>query len=105
MAVIQPGTGFGLNWTDFTNPEAPLAKTVMLGDAMPEYFFYGGHGDFDYDDFAWPRYSLIDRITNYYPKAEGSVTIWRHDILWARRCFRKAREMVTTPKIRRGIRR
>ncbi len=81
MAVIQPGTGFGLNWTDFTNPEAPLAKTVMMSDVMPEYFFYGGHGDFDYDDFAWPRYSLIDRITNYYPKAEGSVTIWRHDIL------------------------
>ena len=25
------------------------------------------------------------------------------DILWARRCFRKAREMVTTPKIRRVI--
>ena len=27
------------------------------------------------------------------------------DILWARRCFRKAREMVTTPVVRRGIRR
>ena len=27
------------------------------------------------------------------------------DILWARRCFLKAREMVTTPVIRRGMRR
>ncbi|MBR6466510.1 MAG: hypothetical protein IKS82_08755, partial [Bacteroidales bacterium] len=27
------------------------------------------------------------------------------DILWTRRCFRKAREMVTTPVIRRGRRR
>ena len=27
------------------------------------------------------------------------------DILWARRCFRKAREMVTTPVVRRGINR
>jgi hypothetical protein len=27
------------------------------------------------------------------------------DILWARRCFRKAREMVTTPVIRWGRRR
>jgi len=27
------------------------------------------------------------------------------DILWARRCFRKAREMVTTPVIGRGMRR
>ena len=27
------------------------------------------------------------------------------DILWARRCFRKAREMVTTLVIRRGMRR
>ena len=25
------------------------------------------------------------------------------DVLWARRCFRKAREMVTTPVIRRGM--
>jgi len=81
MAVIQPGTGFGLNWTDFTNPEAPLAKTVMMSDVMPEYFFYGGHGDSSYKDFAWPGYNMIGMITNYYPKAEGSVTIWRHDIL------------------------
>ena len=28
-----------------------------------------------------------------------------NDILWAHRCFRKAREMVTTPMIRRGMRR
>ena len=28
-----------------------------------------------------------------------------YDILWARRCFRKAREMVTTPVVRRGMRR
>ena len=27
------------------------------------------------------------------------------DILWTRRCFRKAREMITTPVIRRGMRR
>ena len=72
----------------------------MMGGTMPEYFFYGGHGNAVYNDFAWPGYSMIGMITNYYPKAEGSVTIWRHDILWARRCFRKAREMVTTPVVR-----
>ncbi len=77
MAVIQPGTGFGLNWTDFTNPEAPLAKTVMMGDVMPEYFFYGGHGDSDYNDFAWHGYVLLGRIIDYYLAEGGCVTIWR----------------------------
>ena len=78
MAIIQPGTGFGLNWTDFTDFDAPLAKTVRMGNAMPEYFFYGGIGDFSYDNFAWPGYKMITRITNYYPRSEGSVTVWQY---------------------------
>ena len=78
MAIIQPGTGFGFNWTDFREPEAPLAKTVRMGATMPEYFFYGGYGDFPYDDFKWPGYEMIDRITPYYPTIKGSVTVWHH---------------------------
>ena len=78
MAIIQPGHGFGLNWTDFTDPEGVLARIVRVGSSMPEYFFYGGYGDFEYDDFAWPGYEQIDRIPCYYPHDGGRVTVWQY---------------------------
>ena len=78
MAVIQPGTAFGGNWTDYNDPYAPLATTVMRGKTMPGLFFYGGYGDFSYNDFMWPGYRQIDTIENYYRNLEGRVTVWQH---------------------------
>ena len=77
MAIIQPGTAFGLNWTDFTDWNAALARTVRMGKSMPEYFFFGGHGSFAYLDFNWPGYYNIDSISPYYRDNDGSVTIWK----------------------------
>lgn len=77
MAIIQPGTGFGGNWTDFRNPDAPLTTSVMKGKTMPNYFFYGGHGYFSYEDFMWPGYGQIDAIDNYYRDNDGRVTVWQ----------------------------
>lgn len=79
MAIIQSGTAFGGNWTEFRDPDAPLAKTVMKGKTMPNYFFYGGYGYFSYDDFMWPGYRQIDAIDNYYQNGDGRVTVWRRD--------------------------
>ena len=78
MAIIQPGTGFGLNWTDFRDWHCALARTVRMGKAMPEFFFYGGHGYFDYLDFTWPDYQHIDTIDHYYHREDGRVTVWKH---------------------------
>ena len=78
MAVIQPGTAFGGNWTDYSDPDAPLAITVMKGKTMPNYFFYGGYGYFSYEDFMWPGYRQIDAIDNYYRNSVGRVTVWKH---------------------------
>ena len=78
MAVIQPGTAFGGNWTNYRDPNAPLAMTVMKGKNMPNYFFYGGYGNFSYDDFMWPGYMQIDAIDNYYRNSDGRVTVWQH---------------------------
>ena len=56
----------------------------------------------------------VDAATNFAQNCGGGGSApdqdWgrdknEDDILWARRCFRKAREMVTTPVVRRGIRR
>ena len=78
MAIIQPGTGFGFNWTDFRDFDAPLGRTVMMG-SMPEYFFYGGNGDSDYEDLDWPDYHMVDAIERYSHVKEGRVTVWRID--------------------------
>ena len=77
MAIIQPGTAFGGNWTDYRDPDAPLAVSVMKGKTMPNYFFYGGYGYFSYDDFMWPEYRQIDAIDNYYRGSDGRVTVWQ----------------------------
>ena len=56
----------------------------------------------------------VDAATNFAQNCGGGGSApdpnWgrdqnEDDILWARRCFRKAREMVTTPVIKRGMRR
>ena len=78
MCIIQPGTGFGLNWTDFRSPEAPLYWVVHHHpDGKPPLVYYGGycHG---YDDFSWPGYEPTGRrIRPYYSEFRGEVTIWR----------------------------
>jgi len=43
IAIIQPGTGFGGNYTDFCDPEALFARSVRAtGSAMPEIMLNGG---------------------------------------------------------------
>ena len=79
MAIIQPGTGFGLNWTDFCDWGGPLARTVQMGHSMPELFFYGGWGRFDYLDFNWPGYRPFDGIDDYFFRQEGRVTVWKYN--------------------------
>lgn len=59
IAIIQPGTGFGGNWTDFTDPNKILARTVMENPAgRPAYLLYGGSGGLHfYQEPCWPAYS------------------------------------------------
>lgn len=79
LAIIQPGTAFGGNWTDYRDPHAPFARTVYKGERMPDYLFYGGYGLFSYEDLMWPGYRQIDAINRYYTDKDGRVTIWRRD--------------------------
>lgn len=68
VALIQPGTGFGGNWTDFENPNQILARLVRENPAgMPGHLLYGGWGDGDfYRDAPWPEY-----------RAAGLILRWR----------------------------
>lgn len=44
LAIIQPGAGFGGNWTHFDDPNADLARVVEANPAgSPEYLLAGGN--------------------------------------------------------------
>lgn len=84
IAIIQPGTGFGFNWTDFYKRSDPFYWTVSHNPAgMPEYV-YCGHwsehatakaANLEYMDFDWPEYKFIEPAVGY-PQHE--VIILRH---------------------------
>jgi hypothetical protein len=55
LAIIQPGTGFGGNYTDFSDPNGFLAWTVLRGNgsSIPEYLVCGGLS-LGYTQAFWP---------------------------------------------------
>ena len=69
IAIIQPGTAFGLNWTNFTKKDGHLAWAVNNNPAgLPNYIYYGGYtwiGNFN-SDFDWENYNQIRKIEYYY---------------------------------------
>lgn len=76
VAVIQPGHGFGGNWTDFENPERIFARSVLGNPhGRPQLLLYGGIGPRDfYRQPCWPGYS---QLVGMLPKAgRGSIGIW-----------------------------
>ena len=76
LGIIQPGTGFGLNWTDFRDTNGSLAWVVNNNPAgQPDLIYYGGIGQSDYSDFDREGYTQSETMAPY--RAEGNyVTIW-----------------------------
>lgn len=58
IAIIQPGTGFGGNWTDFGDRNGPLATKVMDNPVgSPSALLYGGNGVREgYKRACWPEF-------------------------------------------------
>lgn len=78
LAIIQPGTGFGLNWTNFKSKDGSLAWVVNNNPyGIPGTVLYGGYGQ-RYDDFDWHGFHYTNTIIPYY-LMEGLVTVWRRD--------------------------
>jgi hypothetical protein len=75
LAIIQPGYGFGGNYTDFTNPEGLLAEAVLRtnGRVIPEYLVCGGMGK-DYNRAFWP--SDYPTLVEYFQHENGNG-IWQ----------------------------
>lgn len=77
FAIIQPGYGFGRNWTDFDDPEDMLARVVLSNPAgQPGLLLCGG--DYVAPDevvASWPGY---EEILGAYPKTGGgNVGVWK----------------------------
>jgi len=74
VAIIQPGTGFGGNWTDFADPEAPLAAAVLGNPTgRPDFLLHGGAGGRHwYTRPCWPQYAERLGILG-----NTSIGVWR----------------------------
>ena len=78
LAIIQPGHGFGFNWTDFGDPEGPMAEVVRHGRSMPEYIFSGGMDGGGIQYLRWPGYRQIGTIHPYRTDDyTGTVLIYK----------------------------
>ena len=77
IAIIQPGHGFGGNWTDFSDPRAILARCVLDNPAgQPEYLLYGGYGRRDmYRSPCWSDYS--EQICFLDKAGGGNIGVWK----------------------------
>ncbi len=59
IAIIQPGRGFGGNWTDFEDPTQILGRSVLQHNpaGIPKILLYGGIGQRRfYEEPCWPQY-------------------------------------------------
>lgn len=79
LAIIQPGTGFGGNWTDFRDYDAPLSFVLRHMPYMPRYIFNGGMGNFedDYTQLPWDEYAIEDKTANYYGPGDGRMVVFK----------------------------
>lgn len=62
LAIIQPGTGFGLNYTDFTDPEALLHRVVFDATGIAPELLVTGHYNREAapdTEACWPEYAEL----------------------------------------------
>jgi hypothetical protein len=77
VAVIQPGTAFGFNWTDFEDPTKIFARTILNNrSGQPQFLLFGGIGIRDfYRESCWPEYQ--DFVVFVHKSGGGSIGVWK----------------------------
>ncbi len=73
VAIIQPGHGFGCNWTDYTNPDLIFARSVLKHPfGIPKFLLSDGcmrgHED---NTCCWPEYATTPQSV-----AESGLYLW-----------------------------
>ena len=76
IAIVQPGTGFGGNWTNFTSEEAELYKAFTIVRNRPTFLLQGGwcSGDHLWADPMWGAYS--DQVCRWRV-GRGELGLWK----------------------------
>jgi hypothetical protein len=77
VAIIQPGTGFGFNWTNFEDPDMIFGRNVLGNPfGVPDYILFGGIGPRKFYELScWPAYSeLLGFVKKGY---SGSIGLWK----------------------------
>jgi len=77
VAIKQPGTGFGFNWTDFRKRDGIFARSVMDNPyGTPEMLINGGMGKDprSYHHIIWPEYS--EMIAEFTDHLYSSFVVW-----------------------------
>lgn len=77
VAIIQPGHGFGRNWTNFEDPQQIFARTVLQNPAgLPRVLLYGGIGDTNsYREPCWSNYP--QRVCFLRKAGGGTIGVWQ----------------------------
>lgn len=77
IAIIQPGSGYGGNWTDFRRPERIFGRCVLQNpNGIPGYLLYGGIGRRSgYATPCWPLYS--EHLKSLRKTLGGVIEVWR----------------------------
>lgn len=77
IAIIQPGHGFGGNWTNFEDESEIMAQSVYANAAgLPPMLLFGGIGGRHYYETpCWSRYS--ERICFLQKSGGGHIGLWQ----------------------------
>ena len=86
LCIIQDGSGFGCNWTSYTDRDKYLARAVFANKNLPEYLINGGYGyRVVYEKPIWPEYTnkKYDNSDSYNYR-NGRDDNFRGFTLWER---------------------
>ena len=81
VAIVQPGFGFGGNWTDFDDVNGHLRRCMDSNShGLPAMIVRGGNWDKswmrDYDDLGWSEYQPGICVNHYYFPGFGQVVVY-----------------------------
>jgi hypothetical protein len=81
IAIVQPGEGYGDNWTYFTKPGEPLHTLVMSHpQGPPSYLVRGGQGSQEHyqEKSDWPEYTQLVAEKSFWSPQSGNsfLTLW-----------------------------
>ncbi|MBM3330101.1 MAG: hypothetical protein FJY67_11640 [Calditrichaeota bacterium] len=77
VAIIQPGEGFGYNWTNFFDSRGIFARTVCgSAGGQPGYLLVGGIGR-DSDGYREPFWLDYGELLHFWKSDDGYLGLWR----------------------------